>query len=92
MNSLAFTPAATYLLNDHAAQAYIRSRPRIDADLQALKADQTTVEVTTPDGENYTEMRYGYVTVIKTARGWMVDNMPAVGFVAVQAYILARYW
>lgn len=89
MNSLAFTPAATYLTDDRAAQAYIRLH-RTVSDLEALQADFKAS--TRTETETQTVINLGYVTVIKTATGWLVNNLPAVGFVAVQAYILARYW
>lgn len=80
MNSLAFTPAATYLSNDSAAQAYLATRAR---ELQALKEGMKPTE---------TGFDLGYVTVTRTATGWLVNNLPAIGFVEVQAYILAKYW
>lgn len=89
MNSLAFTPAAAYLNNDSAAQAYIRLH-RTVADLEALQADFKAA--TRTETETQTVIDLGYATVTKTATRILVNNLPAVGFVAVQAYILAKYW
>jgi hypothetical protein len=86
MNSL--VSASIYLLNDSAAQAYIRQRSL--SDLAALQADFSSATRTKNGPE--TRINLGYVTVTQTATGWLVNNAVAIGFVAVQAYILAKYW
>jgi hypothetical protein len=75
--------ASAYLTDDRAASAYLARRQK---DLPALQAEFSSAAKTE------TEINLGYTTITKTASGWLVGNLPAVGFVAVQAYILARFW
>lgn len=87
----AFVSASAYLTDDRAASAYVQVRFR---DLQALKADlcPNNVSVGSFGSDSDVVLDLGYVTVTKTAAGWFVDNLPAIGIVAVQAYILAKFW
>jgi hypothetical protein len=76
-------PAVVYLTDDRKAQAYVARRQR---DLPALQAEFQF------GTQSETQIDLGYTTITKTATGWLVGNLSAVGLVAVQAYILARFW
>jgi len=83
----AYTPAIVYLNDDRKANAYLAERRACLTALQAEFKAGTQAQT-----ETETVFDLGYVTVTRTATGWLVGNLPAIGFVAVQAYILARFW